>query len=278
MNDTLSRTKIDNLFTQQMAANESVSGVINSTPIAGSRSHFRSRSFNSFISCNSLMAAANVLLSFNEQIKELPQHENLEKLHEDLAHEIRAFESNAQERGYPAETILIARYILCATLDETIVYSRLNNNSLWQRFKLISTFQNEQSADERFFLLIERLMSAPALHIDLLELTYTCLSLGYEGKYRYENKGYLHLAELKDELYQQIRMVRQDPPKLFEPSLTQKNNDSSKKSLWFVVFAAIAAIFIFTSVIYLSFSFVFNRISAPVQQQISTLLNNSQHD
>lgn len=260
-----------------MAANESTSGVINSTPIAGSRSHFRSRNFNSFISCNSLMAAANVLLSFNEQIKELSQHENLEKLHQDLVHEIRAFESNAEERAYPAETILIARYLLCATLDETIVNSSLSNSSLWQRLKLISTFQNEQSADERFFLIVDRLLSAPTLHIDLLELVYTCLSLGYEGKYRHENKGHLRLAELKDNLFQQIRVVRQDPPKLLEPSIPLKNKESSQMSLWFVVFTAITTMLIFVSLIYLSFSFVFNKISAPVQQQISTLLNNSQH-
>lgn len=276
MKDTLSKTKIADIFNQPIAANEATSGVINSTPIAGSRSHFRSRNFNSFISCNSLMAAANVLLSCNEQLKELSAHDNLEQLHADLTHEIRAFESNAQERGYAAETILFARYVLCATLDETIVYSPLSNSSLWQRFKLISTFQNEQTADERFFLLVDRLLSAPASHIDLLELVYACLSSGFEGKYRYEIKGHLQLIELKDNIYQQIRMVRQDPPKLFEPNVAIKKTDRDQISLWFVFGTAVIAALIFIGLMYFSFAFVFNKVSTPAQQEISLLLNNIQ--
>ncbi len=272
MNDTLSKSTVIDTFTQQMAANESPSGVINSTPIAGTRSHFRSRTFTSYIGCNPLISAASVLLAFNEQLKELSEHESLEQLHEDLVHEIKAFESNAQERGYIAETILIARYILCAALDETIIYSSLANSSLWQRFKLINTFQNEQSADERFFLIVDRLLNAPTVHIELLELIYTCLSLGFEGKYRYEDKGHLQLSELKDSLFHQIRNVRHDPPKLFKTNDTL-NKKSSRVSLWLVALQASIATLILIGLIYGSFAFVFNKVSAPIVEQLKTLLN-----
>lgn len=284
MNETISHNNSVPDFTQTVAANELPSGVINNTPVEGARSHFRSRTFTSFMGCNPLVAAANTMLAFNERLKDLTHCDNINQLHLDLVHEIRAFESNAQERGYTTETIVIARYTLCATIDETIIYGALENSSLWQRYKLINTFQNEQTADERFFLILERLFNAPAVHIDLLELIYTCLSLGFEGKFRYENNGYHQLRLLIDHLYQQIRIIRNDPPRLpteaLEPiqeiNTTTSLKIPSQTALWPVVFKTVAATLIGMSLIYGSFAFVYNKISAPVQTQISTLLKTQQ--
>lgn len=272
MNDRINKpTTVDN-FIEQTAANEFSAGLMNSAPLVGIRSHFRSRTFTSHIGYNSLISAAGVLLAFNEQVKEIPQHENLKQLHEDLVHEIRTFETNAQERGYAAETILIARYILCATLDETIVFSSQANTLMWQQYKLMSLFQNEQSTDERFFLIVDRLLSVPVIHLELLELVYLCLSLGFEGKYRYENKGHYQLNEIKDKLYQQIREVRQDPPKLFIVS-DSNNKNNPPISFWMVFFKAIIIAFIFIGLIYGSFRIVFEQVSAPISKQIQLFLN-----
>lgn len=257
---------------QYLAANESPSGVINSAKVAGTRSYFRSRSFTSHIGCNPLCSAASVLLTFKEQLKRLEHHDNLEQLHQDLVHEIQAFESQAQERSYSADTILIARYILCAALDETIIYSRLNNSSLWQHHKLISTFQNEQSADERFFLILERLYQAPANHIDLLELIYILLSLGYEGKYRHEPKGYLQLHALIDSLYQTIRMIRHDPPKLFASFPSSRDTKTPQLLFWPSLLKISFTTLVLTTLIYGSCALVFNKIMSPVQSQLNTLL------
>jgi len=271
-------------FNQTIAANESPFGVINNTPVKGAHSHFRSRTFTSFVGCNPLAAAANTLLAFNEHLKELSRCDNIEQLHLDLVHEIRAFESNARERGYTTEAIVIARYVLCATIDEAIIYGHLESSSLWQRCKLINTFQNEQIADERFFLILERLFNAPALHIDLLELIYTCLSLGFQGKYRHESNGSHQLHQLIDHLFQQIRTIRNDPPRFpMEALKTTREIDgvlkptaSFRTALWPVVFKTAAATLIALGLIYGSFAFVYYKISEPVQTQISTLLKTQQ--
>lgn len=275
MNETLSPNRLSADLMQPLTANESSPGIVNSTALAGSRSYYRSRTFTSFNGCNPLMAAANALLAFNEQLKVLTEFSSLEQLHQDLVHEVRAFESNAQDRGFNAETILVARYVLCAAIDETIIFGQMKNRNHWQHHKLISTFQNEQSADERLFLIIQRLTSNPALHIDLLELIYTCLSLGLEGKYRHEPKGHLHLRELIDNLFHLIRAVRNDPPALLEskPRTQTKAPITLETSLWPILLKATAVVLISIGLIYGSFAFVFDKVSTPVKQQISTLLN-----
>ncbi len=193
-----------------------------------------------------------------------------------MVHEIRAFESNAKERGYSTEAIIIARYVLCAMLDESIIYGKIKKRSVWQRYKLINAFQKEQSADERFFLILERLLMASDTHIDLLELIYTALSLGYEGKYRHDRNGMKALSEVTDHLYQNIRALRGDVQRLpladtdklvsLEP---QANNlkPLCKKA----ILKALIAVVLGSSLIYGSLTFMYQKISMPLAQQVNML-------
>lgn len=277
MKETMPHDKSSMTFIHALAANELPSDVINTTPVAGAHSYFRSKAFISSFGCNPLVAAANALLACNQTLKKIYEFEDQEQLHSDLVHEIQAFESNAKEHNYSTETIVIARYVLCATIDESILYSKINNNSQWQRYKLISTFQNEQSADERFFLILQRLLSAPKANVDLLELIYFCLNLGYEGKYRHEQNGHQQLLLVIDNLYQQIRLVRQEPPRLplIETQishLTEKQLPAASVSLWTTLIKTTAATLVGISLIYGSFALIYNTISKPLKQQIVTLL------
>ncbi|WP_235378984.1 type IVB secretion system protein IcmH/DotU [Candidatus Coxiella mudrowiae] len=53
----------------------------------------------------------------------------------------------------------------------------------WRQIGLLKTFQGEMWDGERFFVILKRSAEELALHLDLLELGYLCLSLGYQGKY-----------------------------------------------------------------------------------------------
>jgi len=54
-------------------------------------------------------------------------------------------------------------------------------------------------------LLLEHVRTNPARYIDLIELLGVCLSFGFEGKYRLDERGHAKLGELQREVFNLIR-------------------------------------------------------------------------
>lgn len=176
-------------------------------PLTGATHRLQSKAFQIHIAVNPLIAAASVLLAFSTKLATLRRKPNLKKLHANLSHEVKAFENQAQQLGYRAQTVLAARYLLCSMLDECILGTRWGRDSEWQQHNLLTSFQRESWGGDRFFLILERSAEDPATYLDLLELGYLCLSLGFQGKY--QTQAHMHeLAMFIDNLYDVIRHQR----------------------------------------------------------------------
>ncbi len=170
---------------------------------------------------NPLVATASTLISLSTEIREQRCEPDLAATYDLLCEEITAFETKANAVGYDANAILAARYILCAFIDETILTTTWGQHSRWQSQNLLNTFQRENWGGDPFFAIVERSLTDPKRHLDLLELSYLCLSLGYEGKYRLKPSGHQDLLQLLDRLYQRIcdehgefskRLISINPP------------------------------------------------------------------
>lgn len=161
---------------------------------------------------NKLMAAAAALIAYLSKLRDASDyHEHdIESLRTELIEQVQSFEVRAQKTGVISDTILIARYTLCSALDETIMQTQWGQKANWQQQTLLEFFQGEPWGGERFFHILERLKPNPELHIDLLELMYTVLSLGYEGKYQNLKRNDYTLDRIVDELFQIIRHYRGD--------------------------------------------------------------------
>ncbi|WP_238578746.1 type IVB secretion system protein IcmH/DotU [Inquilinus limosus] len=122
--------------------------------------------------------------------------------------EIRSFERTALAAGASAEAIRAARYGLCATIDDLVLNTPWGSQSLWTKQSMVSTFYNETWGGERFFDILDHLMKDPERTLEILELYYVCLSLGFEGRYRVDARGPAKLAEIRDSLYRAIRRLR----------------------------------------------------------------------
>jgi type VI secretion system protein ImpK len=177
-------------------------------PIARLHSYYRTKTFTVSCGINPLVTAASPLLSIAGKLRNADHYADIDSLYHGLIHEIKAFEHQALSQGYRSEVILVARYILCATLDDLILHTTWGNSSDWGHQTLLMAFQKETNGEERFFVILERLNEDPALHIDMLELIYLCLSLGFQGKYRQGNDHKNILDEIIDDLYQAIRWQR----------------------------------------------------------------------
>jgi type VI secretion system protein ImpK len=73
---------------------------------------------------------------------------------------------------------------------------------------LLVTFKEDVEAGKRFFDLLEGFCRAPDRYLDLIELQYVCLALGFQGKYRGLPDGAATVQALQDRLYRLIREKR----------------------------------------------------------------------
>ena len=165
---------------------------------------------------NTIEKAASVLLSLLSQIRNTSSHPNPNGLHKQLASEIQNFEKAAQKEGINEKTIFIARYALCTTIDEFVMSTPWGSGSIWGTQSLLSLFHKETRGGERFFQLLNKLSEDPARNIDMLELLYLCLALGFQGRYRVKPNGLNELEEIRESLYYTIRNQRQES----EPELS----------------------------------------------------------
>lgn len=208
-------------------------------PLSSPQSYYRSKIYTTALGINPLVASASAIFTLAAKLRESESYTDINSLYQQLTHEIRAFENNAQAHNYRSDNILVARYVLCVLLDEVILQSSWGKISNWERHKLLVTFHNEPYGGERFFVILERIIEDPALHIDLLELMYLCLSFGLEGKYRHYEYGKIELDAVTEKLFECIRYQRDDLKKDFTtlqkptiaPRTIQKSMDSP---LWLI--------------------------------------------
>ncbi len=143
---------------------------------------------------------------------ELPQ------LQSQLLETLNVFELNARHVGYATESILLGRFILFAVMDECIIHSTWIEDNAWDEYQLTKTLHGSVDGNQRFFQILEKIILEPKFYLDLLELMYICLSLGFEGPYRYEDRGSQQLRAITDDLYQIICRQRGDYDLAISPS------------------------------------------------------------
>lgn len=116
------------------------------------------------------------------------------------------FDANARHLGKPAEAISEAKYAFCALMDEIVLSSTFPIREDWERAPLQLRLFGEHLAGERFFDKLEQLRLDPVANLEALEVFYTCLLLGFQGKYLLE--GSEKLNYLISRLGQEITHAR----------------------------------------------------------------------
>ena len=157
---------------------------------------------------NPLVAAANPLLTLVPQLRTTATYADPAGLRETLIRQLATFERVAREAGVQAELVAAARYALCTLVDESISFTPWGGAGQWARTSLLVTLFNETWGGEKFFLLLGKLAEDPAKNLQLLELLYVCLALGFEGRYRVIDGGRAQLEDVRERLYQMIRKQR----------------------------------------------------------------------
>ena len=165
-----------------------------------------------FTTHNSLLLAASTLLTLSGHLRERLPTNSTKALQAHLIELTEQFMRDGQAKNYSPPILLAGRYFLCATLDELISHATWAQKSEWEKLTLLDFFKQESRESNRFFLILQRACENPNEHIDLIELGFHCLSIGFMGEYIKNPKGTEIISKLMDKLYQIIVDTRGEPP------------------------------------------------------------------
>lgn len=157
---------------------------------------------------NPLLALANRLMLLVPQIRATRHVPDPAALRATLAQGVRDFVTGAQQQGIAPERVMAARYVLCTMIDEAAADTPWGGTGVWGRLSLLAEFHNEAFGGEKVFQLMARLAEKPDANLDLLELIYAALALGFEGRYRVIEGGRVQLEAVRARLGQIIRQQR----------------------------------------------------------------------
>lgn len=205
------------------------------------------------IGLNALVQAASPLLMLAGRLRSTLSLNDVAGLRRQTVEDLRRFEESARNAGVASEFVLAARYALCAALDEAVLATPWGAQSEWAQQTLLVALHREAWGGEKFFEMLERTWNDPGRHIDLMELQYLCLALGFAGKYQVQERGQQKLAEVQNDLYRRIRAARGTaPPELSTQwkGLEDRRNPLIRYVPWWVVGAAALAVLTVCFVIY----------------------------
>ena len=217
---------------------------------------------------NPLVSAAASLLALPHQFLSMTSHSDVLGLHNQVLEEIKTFENNARLMGINPDVTYTSRYILCTCIDEAVLNTIWGSSSTWASQSLLSTLHNETSGGETFFVILDKLLRDPNASLDLIELMFICISLGFKGSYAVMDRGHEKLEELRNIVFEHIRRRRGEFPQELSPHWQSQSGQRTSLRhfvpLWVVVAVASALLL----VIFAGFTMVLDETADPVYEAL----------
>ena len=220
---------------------------------------------------NPVIAAATPLLSLVPRIRSTLNLGDVSALHQRFSQEIQQFEQSAKQKNLDNQSILIARYVLCALLDETVLNTPWGANSSWGHRSLLSIFHKETAGGEKIFMVLERLLQDAAVNINLLELMSLCFLLGFKGKYRIDPMGDQKLENLQYNVLSRIQTLRGQPSPQLSAHWQGVNTTSAKKRVQLPIWIVAAVTGAVLVAIFAGFKFSLNSLATPVLSDLERI-------
>ncbi|WP_104037768.1 type VI secretion system protein TssL, long form [Vibrio jasicida] len=193
---------------------------------------------------NPILAEANGILSMVGQIRSTASHSDVLFLKETLAKKLRDYENRLRQHNVELETIDTARYCLCCSIDEAVLNTHWGSQSTWSHDSLLSSFYSSSQGGEAFFKHLDNALSQPESQLDLLELMYVCLSLGFVGQYRLEKNGLENHRRLRKQIMSILKSYGRGTAKEMSANIDKRTLSGSQMSerapLWVVCSVTLA--------------------------------------
>lgn len=117
-------------------------------------------------------------------------------------------EQQAEGFGHKSINIQSAKFALAAFVDETVLLANFPLRDYWEKMPLQLEHFGEQLAGNTFFERLQKMMGEGDAFVDVVEVYYVCLLLGFKGKYNiyYEEQLKGMIAQVADYLRRNNRL------------------------------------------------------------------------
>ncbi|MFV0492496.1 MAG: type VI secretion system protein TssL, long form [Pseudorhodobacter sp.] len=220
---------------------------------------------------NRLNAAAATLFALVSRIRNRAQHMEPEALRRNVVAEIRGFESRAIQAGIDPQQVKVARYAICATIDDVVLNTPWGEQSIWGMQSMVGTFHGETVGGDRFYDVLARLEQNSANNIELLEFMYMCLSLGFDGRLRVEQGGVDKHLQIRNGLARIIRVQRGPVEQDLSPHWEGVDRPHKALSLWKPVYIALGVTALLLALIYGGISLVLGNQTGRLMGQLAAV-------
>ncbi len=223
---------------------------------------------------NRLENAAFTILALIPAIKTSPTNPSFSLLRQQILEEVTRYENAARKSGVDSKTTMVGRYVLCTVLDEMVLNTPWGAQGDWRKHSLLSYFHQETCGGENFFVMLENLEKDPSTNIDLLELMYVCLVLGFEGRYAVEHDRIGKLSEVRGRLYRVIKTQRGETARQLSPNWRGVAIASQTLRQFIPLWAYCAILLGLVALLFFAFTYSINQISEPPYQALASLGSN----
>ncbi|WP_372179537.1 type IVB secretion system protein IcmH/DotU, partial [Vibrio sp. 10N.222.48.A4] len=140
---------------------------------------------------NQLFNISSDLLTKTLKLSTLSEPEDLAIFREQLIQGINDIKAQATELTYPIAVIDKLCFLYAVVIDEFIIYSEWGEKNGWENKTLLSELFGMRNGGELFFSVAEKAARQPHKLIDLLEIVYLFINIGFKGQYREGNADQL---------------------------------------------------------------------------------------
>ncbi|CAN5127503.1 DotU family type VI secretion system protein [soil metagenome] len=220
---------------------------------------------------NPLIAGAAPLIALANALRTATRLGDIQHLRQTVIEELRRFQQRARAHGATDEEVRHGHYALCALIDEVVLSTPWGSKSTWPKQSLVATFHHEVVSGDRMLEIAEALEARPNRSPNLLELIYLCISFGFEGRLRLESQGANRLFQMRERIFNAIRMVRGPFERALSPHWRglDAGYEPIAKDIPIWVFAAAAAVA--ALVVYSAFLFALSGLGERALHPLSNL-------
>ena len=225
---------------------------------------------------NPLLAASRVLIRAQADMPDqLTSKQAIALLRALLEQELHVFQKLCEQANIRSDHMIGARYCLCTALDEAAMQTQWGKDDSsgveWINRGLAITFHEDRNGGDKVYLLIGRLLEDPREHVDLLEVIYRILSLGFEGRYRGSADGRRKHDAIRLRLYNEITSQRGPVPLALSPNW-QSDATGKRPSFYdFPVWITVVVLSVILLGMFGWFKYQLSSRAAEIQKQLAEI-------
>jgi type VI secretion system protein ImpK len=164
-----------------------------------------------------LLTCATPLLVLLGRLRRVHQAPDPVGLRAHAQSSLLGFQAETRRLALSPDIARNAHYVLCAAMDDAVLNTGWGRNSAWERTPLVTEYYSERFGGERFFDILRTAIDGGPAQIELAELMYQCLALGFMGQYRLSPNGQAELEKTRNRLFQVIAQQRGAAPRDLSP-------------------------------------------------------------